>query len=148
MKKLMLLLMALGMGALTSFGQTTPVEDVSMDKSFEDAGAAPVENLPYHLVPKYYKAGELVPEQPIALPAAKKEGLELARSRPTPLRRDCLNIIYTVDPIYSDGTITGAVKGTIVIKWNIKRRLWVFSYLKYQLVNIEQNTQVFKPEIN
>ena len=148
MQKSMIMLVALFMGALSSFGQTTTTtDDVFLDKSFEDAGAPRSENVEYHLAPKFYKAGDLAAEQPIALSAAKEEAVALAKAKPTQLRRDCLNVIYTVDPIYSQGTITGAVKGTIIIKWDLRKRKWAFSYLKYQLVNIEQNTLVFKPEI-
>ncbi len=146
MRKVLILIAALTMSVLTSFAQEKDNGEISFDKSFEEAGIAPSENVVFHLAPKYYKAGELVPEQPIALTAAKKEAMNLAKAKPSQLRKDCLNIIYTVDPIYSDGTITGAVKGTIVMKWSIKRRIWVFSYLRYQLLNIEQNTLVFKPE--
>jgi hypothetical protein len=148
MKKVVILFAALFLGAVSSFGQTTSAEDFSIDKSFEEAGAPAEEKQEYHLSPKFYKVGDLVAEQPIGLPTAKKEALALAKAKPSQLRRDCLNLIYTVDPIYSDGTITGAIKGTIVIKWDIRRKLWVFSYLKYQLLNIEQATQVFRPEIN
>lgn len=146
MRKVLILIALLGMGTLTSFAQTQDAEEISLDKSFEDAGTPANENVVFHLAPKFCKAGELVPEQPIALSSAKKQALELAKAKPTQLHKDCLNIIYTVDPIYSEGTITGAVKGTIVIKWDKKRKIWVFSYLRYQLLNIEQNTYIFKPE--
>src|SRR6201996_6339089 len=116
MKKIMIV-MALCAGSLSSFGQakgTAAVKDTVMfDKSFVDAGLPP-EETEYHLAPKFYKAGVLIPEQPIALSTAKKEAMALARAKPTDLRKDCLNIIYTVDPIYSNGSITGATKGTIV----------------------------------
>lgn len=144
----MIMVAALFFGAFSSFGQAknSPKDTVFMDKSFEDAGNATPENHEYHLEPKFYKAGVIAPEQPIALSTAKKEAMDIARAKPTPLHKDCLNLIYTVDPIYSDGTITGALKGTIVIKWDFKRKTWVFSYLKYQLVNIDQNAYVFMYE--
>jgi hypothetical protein len=151
MKKIIIVLATLCMGAVSAFGQgkaPAPAKDtVLFDKSFEDAGEPPSEKYGYHLAPKFYKAGDLAPEQPIALSAAKEEAKELVRARPTPLRRDCLNVIYTVDPIYSEGTITGAVKGTIVVKWDGRKRVWVLSYLKYQLINVETNACVFKPEM-
>jgi hypothetical protein len=151
MKKFVVVSVALLAGSLTVFGQgkgTTKAapaasDTVFFDKSFSDAGNAPSESQDYHLAPKFYKAGELAPEQPIALTTAKKLAVDLARSRPTQLRKDCINLIYTVDPIYDDGSITGALKGTIVIKWDIKRRVWAFNYLKYQLINIDQNACVF-----
>lgn len=149
MKKIMIMLAVLCAGTFSAFGQAKNAaskDTVLYDKSFEDAGLPPSENHEYHLEPKFYKAGVIAPEQPIALTTAKKEAMELARARPTPLRKDCLNIIYTVDPIYSDGTITGALKGTIVIKWDLKRKMWVFSYLKYQLINIDLNALVFQLE--
>ncbi len=147
MKKTMIMLAALCLGAFSSFGQgKSPKDTVQFDKSFEDAGNAPADNIEFHLAPKFYKAGVIAPEQPIALTTAKKEAMDLVRARPTPLRKDCLNLIYTVAPIYSEGTITGALKGTIVIKWDLKRRIWVLSYLKYQLVNIDQNAYVFQYE--
>jgi hypothetical protein len=139
---------ALCIGACTDFGQGkyTQKVDVLIDKSFEDAGTPSNGSHEYHLQPKFYKAGELAPEQPIALTTAKKEAIELAKAKPTPLRKDCLNLIYTVDPIYSEGSIAGALKGTIVIKWDTRRRMWVFTYLKYQLLNIDQNACVFMLE--
>ena len=145
MQKHIIMLMALFMGAISAFGQgKAPKDTVVFDKSFLDAGINPTERNEFHLVPKFYKAGELAPEQPIALTRAKKEAMELVRAKPSPLRRDCLNIIYTVDPIYNDeGSITGAVKGTILIKWSAHTKVWTFSYLKYQLVNIDQNANVF-----
>ncbi len=162
MKKIMIMMAALCMGALTSFGQAKPAapkattapapqaksapsikDTVFLDESFEDAGEDVPTKIEYHLAPKYYKPGELAVEQPIALSTAKKEAVGLARSRPSPLRRDCINVIYTVDPIYSDGTITGAVKGTIVIKWEPIRKVWVYNYLKYQLINVDQAACVF-----
>jgi len=151
MKKIIIMSAALFVSALSAFGQgkgaPAPAKDtVFFDKSFVDAGVAPSESTEFHLVPKFYKAGELVPEQPIALTAAKKEAMDIARSKPSPLRRDCINLIYTVDPVYSDGSSTGAVKGTIVIKWDTKRKLWMFNYLKYQLINIDQNACVFMYE--
>lgn len=144
MKKTIIVL-ALSVGALSAFGQGKVKDTLVFDKSFVDAGMTP-EETEYHLAPKFYKAGVLAPEQPIALSTAKKEAMALARAKPTLLRKDCLNIIYTVDPIYSNGSITGAIKGTIVIKWDIKRRVWDFSYLKYQLINIDQNACVFMYE--
>lgn len=144
MKKIMILLAALCVGAFSSFGQGRNAKDtVQVDKSFEDAGNAPSETHDYVLVPKFYKAGVIAPEQPIALSTAKQEAMNLVRTKPTPLRKDCLNLIYTVAPIYSDGTITGALKGTVVIKWDFRKRIWILSYLKYQLVNIDQNAYVF-----
>ena len=107
------------MGAITAFGQgksaPAPKDTVFYDKSFLDAGNAPGKT-EFHLTPKFYKAGVLAPEQPIALTTAKKEAMELVKAKPSPLRKDCLNIIYTVDPIYEEGSITGAMKGTILIK--------------------------------
>lgn len=140
-----IIILALCVSALSAFGQGKVKDTVVFDKSFVDAGMPP-EETEYHLAPKFYKAGILAPEQPIALSTAKKEAMALARARPTALRKDCLNVIYTVDPIYSNGSITGAIKGTIVIKWDIKRRVWAFSYLKYQLINIDQNACVFMYE--
>lgn len=137
--------MALCIGAHVALGQAPVKDTVVFDKSFVDAGM-PAEETEYHLAPKFYKAGILAPEQPIALSTAKKEAMALARAKPTELRRDCLNIIYTVDPIYSNGSITGATKGTIVIKWDPKRKVWAFSYMKYQLINIDQNACVFMYE--
>ncbi len=147
MKKIFLLLAAVCFSAISSFAQTSE-EDTSVffDKSFLDAGVSAGNTTGYHLVPKFYKAGNLAPEQPIALSTAKKGAMDLVRSNPSPLRRDCINLIYTVDPIYSEGTITGAVKGTILIKWDKNRKMWVFNYLKYQLLNIDQNACVFQYE--
>jgi len=144
MKKI-IIMMVLCLGAVASFGQGKVKDTVMFDKSFVDAGAPPDE-AEYHLVPKFYKAGVLAPEQAIALSTAKTEALALARAKPTDLRKDCLNIIYTVAPIYSAGAITGETKGTIVIKWDAKRKVWDFSYLKYQLINIDQNACVFMME--
>lgn len=147
MKKIMIMAAALFMGAVSSFGQgknaQNPKDTVLFDKSFEDAGNAPSGTHDFVLVPKFYKAGIIAPEQPIALAKAKTEAMNLVRSKPTPLRKDCLNLIYTVDPIITDGSVTGALKGTVVIKWDIKRKIWILSYLKYQLVNIDQNACVF-----
>ncbi len=151
MKKIAIILAALCMGAVSSFGQakkigSTPVaarDTVYFDKSFIDAGAPPADKTEIHLVPKFYKAGILAPEQPIALTTAKKEAMELVKATPSPLRKDALNIIYTVDPIYADGSITGAQKGTILIKWDLAKKIWFLSYLKYQLINIDQNACVF-----
>jgi hypothetical protein len=144
MKKI-ILLVALYMGSLTAFGQAK--DTVIFDKSFLDAGTNPTERADFHLEPKFYKAGVLAPEQPIALSRAKTEAMNLVKQRPSPLRKDCLNIIYTVDPIYNDaGSITGAIKGTILIKWAPRSRVWNLSYLKYQLVNIDQNAIVFMLE--
>jgi len=147
-KHVLITLVALFLGAASSFGQGKSQSDtVFFDKSFLDAGTNPIERNEFSLVPKFYKAGDLAPEQPIALSRAKKEAMELVKSRPTPLRRDCLNIIYTVDPIYNDeGSITGAVKGTVLIKWSGSKRQWTVSYLKYQLVNIDQAAIVFMLE--
>jgi len=144
MRKFMIAL-TLCLGTLSAFGQGKVKDTVLFDKSFVDAGSAPEES-EYHLAPKFYKAGVLAPEQAIALSTAKTEAMALARAKPTELRKDCLNIIYTVDPIYSNGSITGATKGTIVIKWDVKRKVWDFSYLKYQLINIDQNACVFMME--
>lgn len=148
MKKTILLFIALFVGAVSSFAQGRIEKDtVIFDKSFLDAGSNPTERNEFHLVPKFYKAGELAPEQPIALGRAKKEAMELVKAKPSPLRKDCLNIIYTVDPIYNDeGSITGAIKGTILIKWSPRQKVWNLSYLKYQLVNIDQNASVFMLE--
>lgn len=147
MKKNIIMLAALLISAFTTFAQGGSKDSVYFDKSFMDAGTSNTEPTEYTLVPKYFKAGYLVPEQPIALTRAKKEAMELAKARPTPLRRDCLNIIYTVDPQYNDaGSVVGTIKGTILIKWSHQRRIWTFSYLKYQLVNIDQNAMVFKLE--
>ncbi len=147
MKKNIIMLVALLVGAFSSFAQGGSKDSVYFDKSFMDAGTSNNEPVEYTLVPKYFKAGELTPEQPIALIKAKKEAMELAKARPTPLRRDCLNIIYTVDPQYNDaGAIIGTIKGTILIKWSQQKRIWTFSYLKYQLTNIDQNAIVFKLE--
>ena len=149
MRKSVIMLVALILGAISSFGQgkNTMADTVLMDKSFEDAGSNPTDRIDFHLAPKLYKAGDLAPEQPIALSRAKQEAIGLAKDRHSTLRRDCLNIIYTVDPIYNDaGSITGAIKGTILIKWNMRKRLWSLSYLKYQLVNIDQNAQVYQLE--
>lgn len=154
MKKIAIILAALSMGAISAFGQARrqapppapPKDTVFFDKSFLDAGAPPPEKTEIHLVPKYYKAGILAPEQPIALTTAKKEAMELVKAKPSPLRKDCLNIIYTVDPIYEEGSITGAQKGTILIKWDLVKKIWFFSYLKYQLINIDQNACVFMYE--
>lgn len=141
MKKTMIMLALLCIGGVSAFGQSK--DTVMFDKSFEDAGQ-PAGAIEFHLKPKLYNAGETVTPQPIALSTAKKDAMELVRAKPTPLRRDCINLIYTVDPVYSEGTITGALKGTIVIKWDIARKLWVFSYLKYQLVNIDHKAFVFQ----
>lgn len=151
MKKITIILAALCIGAISSFGQAkkqaAPAKDtVFFDKSFMDAGTPPSETTEFHLKPKYYKAGVLAPEQPIALTTAKKEAMELVKAKPSPLRKDCLNIIYTVDPIYDEGSITGAQKGTILIKWDLAQKVWFFSYLKYQLINIDQNACVFMYE--
>ena len=151
MKKITIILAALCIGAISSYGQAkkqaAPAKDtVFFDKSFMDAGAPPSETTEFHLKPKYYKAGVLAPEQPIALTTAKKEAMELVKAKPSPLRKDCLNIIYTVDPIYDEGSITGAQKGTILIKWDLVSKVWFFSYLKYQLINIDQNACVFMYE--
>lgn len=147
MTKKIIMLVALFMGTLSAFAQTSK-DTVQYDKSFIDAGTNPTERSEFHLTPKFYKAGELAPEQPIALSRAKKEAMELVKAKPSPLRKDCLNLIYTVDPIYNDeGSITGAVKGTILIKWSQKSRTWTLSYLKYQLVNIDQNANVFMLEL-
>ena len=155
------MLAALCIGTASAFGQTKgtqmqkpgpqavapkPKDTVFFDKSFLDAGMAPSEKTTYELVPKFYKAGVLAPEQPIALTTAKEEAVKLVSAKPSPLRKDCLNVIYTVDPIYDDGTITGAVKGTILIKWDLAKKVWAFSYLKYQLINIDQNATVFMYE--
>ena len=122
MRKTMIMVIAMGMAAITSFGQQKVTNDIAIDKSFEDAGAPPPENVGYHLAPKFCKAGEeLSPQPPIALSAAKKEALELGKAKPSQLRKDCLNIIYTVDPIYKDGIIQGVVRGTIVMKWDLKK---------------------------
>lgn len=146
MKKKIIMAFALVMGAVSSYGQGAK-DSLYFDKSFMEAGTTPSERTEYTLVPKYFKAGDLVPEQPIALTRAKKEAMELAKAKPTPLRRDCLNIIYTVDPQYNDaGSVVGTIKGTIVIKWSHQKRIWTFSYLKYQMVNIDQNAIVFKLE--
>ena len=141
------------MGTLSAFGQARtsrpappPKDTVYFDKSFLDAGEPAPEKTEFHLVPKFYKAGELAPEQPIALTTAKEKAMDLVKAKPCPLRKDCLNLIYTVDPIYDDGSITGAMKGTIVIKWDLVKRIWDFSYLKYQLINIDQNAAVFMYE--
>jgi hypothetical protein len=149
MKKKMIMFVLLCIGGVTAYGQgRAPKDTVVFDKSFMEAGTNPTERTEFELVPKFYKAGELAPEQPIALTRAKKEAMEMARAKPSPLRRDCLNLIYTVDPVYNDeGSIKGAVKGTILIKWSIEKRVWTFSYLKYQLVNIDQNAQVFMLEV-
>ena len=147
MKKIMIMLAALCLGAFSSFGQgKAPKDTVQFDKSFEDAGNAPSESHEFHLTPKFYKAGVIAADQPIGLATAKKDAMDLVRSKPTPLRKDCLNLKYTVAPIYSEGNITGALRGTIVIKWDVKRRIWILSYLKYQLLNIDQNAQVFQLE--
>ena len=63
-----ILLAALVLGAFTAFGQgkTTVADTVLMDKSFEDAGTNPTDRIDFHLAPKFYKAGDLGPEQPIA----------------------------------------------------------------------------------
>jgi len=143
MKKMMLILSVLCVGAVSVHGQSKVKDTVYFDKSFIDAGTIPEDKEEYRLVPKFYKAGNLAPEQPIALATAKKEATGLVKAKPTQLRKDCLNIIYTVDPIYSEGSITGAVKGTIVIKWEPKTKIWDLSYLKYQLINIDQNACVF-----
>ena len=143
------------MGALSTFGQAKkpapnqvpPKDTVFFDKSFLDAGTPPSEKTEFHLVPKFYKAGVLAPEQPIALTTAKKEAMELVKAKPSPLRKDALNIIYTVDPIYEEGSITGAQKGTILIKWDLVSKVWFLSYLKYQLINIDQNACVFMYEV-
>src|ERR1017187_6027391 len=115
MNKHIIMLIVLFMSTISAFGQgRKPRDTVVYDKSFLDAGTNPAEKTEFHLVPKYYKAGDLAPEQPIALVTAKKEAMGLVTEKPSPLRKDCLNIIYTVDPIYSEeGSITGAVKGTI-----------------------------------
>jgi hypothetical protein len=147
-KQIIILLVALFMGATTAFGQgkASKEDTVFYDKSFLEAGT-PTEPAEFHLVPKFYKAGDLAPEQPIALTRAKKEAMELAKEKPCPFRKDCLNMIYTLDPIYNDeGSIYGAIKGTILIKWEDKTKTWKFSYIKYQLVNIDQNAIVFKLE--
>jgi len=150
MNKTILILVALVMGAGSAFAQGkggAPKDTVVFDKSFQDAGTNPTERTEFTLQPKFYKAGDLAPEQPIALSRAKTEAMSLVKAKPSPLRRDCLNLIYTVDPIYNDeGSITGAVKGTILIKWSVAKRQWVLSYLKYQLINIDQNAVVFKLE--
>lgn len=151
MKKIMITLAVLCVGTLSSYAQgRAPQKDtVQFDKSFEDAGNAPSESHEFHLTPKFYKAGVIAADQPIGLATAKKDAMDLVRAKPTPLRKDCLNLIYTVAPIYSEGdkgNITGALRGTIVIKWDLKRRMWVLSYLKYQLLNIDQNAQVFQLE--
>ena len=148
MTKRIIMLVALFMGAISAFGQgKSPRDTIVYDKSFIDAGTNPSEKTEFHLVPKYYKAGDLAPEQPIALVTAKKEAMELVTEKPSPLRRDCLNIIYTVDPIYSEeGSITEAVKGTILINCSAQKKVWTFSYLKYQLINIDQNACVFMLE--
>ncbi len=127
--------------------QSAPAKDtLFFDDSFEDAGTDAENKIEYTLKPKYYKPGDVAPEQPIALSKAKKEAVALARAKPTLLRRDCLNLIYTVDPIYTDGSITGAIKGTIVIRWESARRQWVFKYLKYQIINIDVPASVFMYE--
>jgi hypothetical protein len=154
MKKIIIVLVVLSMGTLSAFGQGKTnkenrenIDTVVLDQSFEDAGTNPTDRVEFHLVPKFYKAGDLAQEQPIALSRAKKEAVALAKNRHSSLRKDCLNIIYTVDPIYNDdGSITGAIKGTILIKWSIRQRLWNLSYLKYQLVNIDQNAVVYMLE--
>jgi hypothetical protein len=148
-KRIFIIFAAIFMGAVASFGQgkSSQADTVFFDKSFLDAGTNPTERNEFHLVPKFYKAGDLAPEQPIALSRAKTEAMNLVKEKPCPLRRDCLNIIYTVDPIYNDeGSITGAIKGTVLIKWAASRRQWTVSYLKYQLVNIDQNAIVFMLE--
>ncbi len=150
MKKITSILAAvLCMGAVTTFGQANKPaskDTVYFDKSFIEAGTPDEHKVEFKLTPKYYKAGVLAPEQPIALTTAKKEAMELVKAVPTPLKRDCLNIIYTVDPVYEDGTITGATKGTILIKWDREKKVWFLSYLKYQLINIDQNACVFQYE--
>jgi hypothetical protein len=149
MKKSIIMIAALVMGAISSFGQgkATNADTVLMDKSFEDAGTNPTDRINFHLAAKFYRAGDLALEQPIALSRAKAEAVVLAKDKHSSLRKDCLNIIYTVDPIYDDGgSIKGAIKGTILIKWSLKKRLWSLSYLKYQLVNIDQNAQVYQLE--
>ena len=147
MTKQFIIFIALFLGAVSAFGQSK--DTLIYDKSFTDAGTNPTERSEFHLIPRFYRAGELAAQQPIALSRAKKEAMELAKLKPSPLRRDCLNIIYTVDPIYNDeGSITGAVKGTILIKWSYKQKVWNFSYLKYQLVNIDQNANVFMLEVD
>ncbi len=146
MKKTILMFAVLCAVSVSAFGQGKSRDTVFYDKSFTDAGTQPEEKSEFHLVPKFYKAGNLAPEQPVALAAAKKDAMDLVKARPSQLRKDCLNIIYTVDPIYSEGSITGALKGTIVIKWDLKRRIWDLSYLKYQLINIDQNACVFMLE--
>ena len=123
-------------------------EDVSFGKSFEQAGTNNEETPMISISPKYYKPGDLAPAQPIALTSAKEEAINLARQKPTQLHKDCLNLIYTVDPIYSGGSISGAVKGTIVIKWDLAKKKWVFDYLKYQLINIDQAACVFSYDSN
>ncbi len=146
MAKKIIILVALFMGTVSAFAQTSK-DTVLYDKSFIDAGTNPTERLEFNLSPKLYRAGELAPEQPIALSRAKKEAMALVKEKPSRLRKDCLNLIYTVDPIYNDeGSITGAVKGTVLIKWSPKQRTWTLSYLKYQLVNIDQSANVFMLE--
>ena len=148
MKKSSLLIIVVLMCTFSAFGQgrnTNIGDTVLMDKSFEDAGTNPTDRIDFHLAPKFFKAGELAPEQPLALSRAKKEAVALAKDKHSSLRKDCLNIIYTVDPIYNDeGSITGAIKGTILIKWSAKKKLWSLSYLKYQLVNIDQSALVYQ----
>src|SRR3569833_1729002 len=108
-KHILIMAVALFLGTASSFGQGKAQSDtVFFDKSFLDAGTNPIERNEFELVPKFYKAGDLAPEQPIALSRTKKDAMELVKSRPSPLRRDCHNNINTVDPIYNDeGSITG-----------------------------------------